>query len=122
MTKEDIKTIIDIVHKTIYGFFDVCDEEETPMTDKDKLLLKINKAICTNIRALEQESKSEWEHDHEILKAYSDGANEMLDKVRAEIGSLPKIYPFVNHIYTYIKTSDCLQIIDNYRSESEGKA
>lgn len=57
MTREDIKTIIDIVHKTIYGFFDVCDEEETPMTDKDKLLLKINKAICTNIRALEQEPK-----------------------------------------------------------------
>lgn len=79
-------------------------------------------ALQMAIKALEQEPKSEWQHDHEILKAYSDGANEMLDKVRAEIGSLPKIYPFVNHIYTYIKTSDCMQIIDNYRSESEGKA
>ena len=56
MTREDIKIIIDIVHKTIYGFFDVCgDDEETPMTDKDKLLLKVNKAICNNIKALEQE-------------------------------------------------------------------
>ena len=58
MTREEIKIIIDIVHKTIYGFFDVCgDDEETPMTDKDKLLLKVNKAICNNIKALEQEPK-----------------------------------------------------------------
>lgn len=56
MTREDIKTITDIIHKTIYGFFDVCvDGEETPMTDKEKLLLEVNKAICTNIKALEQE-------------------------------------------------------------------
>ena len=41
MTKEDIKTIIDIVHKTIYGFFDVCDEEETPMTDKVSHVRKV---------------------------------------------------------------------------------
>lgn len=32
-----------------------------------------------------QEPKSEWEHDHEILKAYSDGANGVLDEIRAEI-------------------------------------
>jgi hypothetical protein len=31
------------------------------------------------------EPKSEWQQDHEILKAYSDGANEVLDKIRAEI-------------------------------------
>ena len=116
MTREDIKTIIDIVHKTIYGFFDVCDEEETPMTDKDKLLLKINKAICTNIRALEQEPKSEWQHDHEILKAYSDGANEVLDKIEAEISEQSKMYLDGD---LYIKTSCCMQIIDKYTSESE---
>jgi len=28
-----------------------------------------------------QEPKSEWEYDHAILKAYSDGANEVLDKI-----------------------------------------
>lgn len=32
-----------------------------------------------------QKPKSECEHDHEILKAYSDGANAVLDKIRAEI-------------------------------------
>ena len=39
-------------------------------------------------KALEQETKSEWEHDHEILKAYSDGANEVLDKIRVEIDNV----------------------------------
>lgn len=43
--------ILDIIHKTIYQFFDVCgDDEETPMSDKDKLLLEVNKAICNNIK------------------------------------------------------------------------
>jgi len=75
MTREDIKIIIDIVHKTIYGFFDVCgDDEETPMTDKDKLLLKVNKAICNNIKTLEQEPKTG--HWIEIAQ-YSDGKHKI---------------------------------------------
>ena len=49
MTSDDI---LNIVHSTIYQFFDICDddEEEIPMSDKDKLLLEVNKAICNNIR------------------------------------------------------------------------
>ena len=47
--------ILNIIHKTIYQFFDVCgDDEEVPMSDKDKLLLEVNKAICNNLKALEQ--------------------------------------------------------------------
>jgi len=51
-----MKEILDIIHNTIYQFFDVCgDDEETPMSDKDKLLLEVNKAICNNLKALEQD-------------------------------------------------------------------
>jgi hypothetical protein len=51
-----MKEILDIIHKTIYQFFDVCgDDEEAPMSDKDKLLLEVNKAICNNLKALEQQ-------------------------------------------------------------------
>ena len=43
--------ILNIIHKTIYQFFDVCeDDEEVPMSDKDKLLLEVNKAICDNLK------------------------------------------------------------------------
>lgn len=39
------------VHEEIYKFFDVCrDDEEVPMSEKDKLLLEVNKAICNAIR------------------------------------------------------------------------
>ena len=48
-----IDKILNIIHKTIYQFFDVCDGE-APMSDKDKLLLKVNKAICNNLKTLEQ--------------------------------------------------------------------
>ena len=51
MENYDINEILDIIHKTIYQFFDVCgDDEEVPMSDKDKLLLKVNKAICNNLK------------------------------------------------------------------------
>ena len=56
MTKE---AIIEVIHKTIYQFFDVCgDNEEVPLSDKDKLLLSVNKAICNNIKTLEQEPET----------------------------------------------------------------
>lgn len=52
----EIKEILDIIHKTIYQFFDVCgDEEEAPMSDKDKLLLEVNKAICNNLKEVYNE-------------------------------------------------------------------
>lgn len=57
MTKEEI---IEVIHKIMYQFFDVCvDTEEVPMSDKDKLLLEVNKAICVNISALEEEPNIE---------------------------------------------------------------
>lgn len=47
-----VDVAVDIVHKTIYEFFDIADDDsEQPMTDKDKLLLKVNKAISTKIKA-----------------------------------------------------------------------
>lgn len=39
----------------------------------------------------------------------------MLDKIRAEIEALPKTYPFINHIDTYVKEDDVKKIIDKYR-------
>jgi hypothetical protein len=69
------------------------------------------------IKALEQEPKSEWEHDHEILKAYSDGASAVLDKIRAEIeerklnsGGEPN---------RELAFNVCLQIIDGYMTEED---
>ena len=54
-----MKEILDVIHQTIYQFFDACDDnEEVPMSDKDKLLLEVNKAICNNLKALEQEPKT----------------------------------------------------------------
>ena len=55
MTKQDIEQITEIVHNTIFQFFDVCgDNEEVPISEKDKLLLRVNKAVCKGIRELEQ--------------------------------------------------------------------
>lgn len=80
------------------------------------------KAMNEFADALEQIKKkyadeSEWEHDHEILKAHSDGANDMLDKIRDRV-ELERIgYPPSEGYYKAI--TKVLQIIDEY---SEGGA
>ena len=39
---------------------------------------------------------------------------ERIDAIRAEIQALPKTYPFVNHIDTYVKTADVIKIIERH--------
>lgn len=40
---------IETVHSTIFDSFDICDDE-SPMTESDKRLLELNKAITTALR------------------------------------------------------------------------
>lgn len=61
-----------------------------------------------------KESKTEWEHDHEILKAYSDGASAVLDNVRAEIDGL--LNDEDSNMYAH-GVMDCLEIIDKFMAE-----
>ena len=63
-----------------------------------------------------QKPKSEWEHDHEIIKAYSDSANAVLVKIRAEI----------EHMIPCSKEAlsmklGVLEIIDKYKAEGSGE-
>ena len=62
------------VLNTLENMDKALDEDRTVESYKD-LLRECYKVL----------PKSEWEHDHEILKAYSDGASAVLDKIRAEI-------------------------------------
>jgi len=79
-------------------------------------LILVNK---DNYEALEQEP-TEWKQDHAILKAHSDGANEVLDKIKAEIEQ--NAYPIVHGVNNHEKGMTLygiLQVIDKYKSESE---
>lgn len=68
-----------------------------------------------------EKPKSEWQHDHEILRAYSDGANAVLDKIRAEIEQ--------TEINGHIRDVECfragidiaLNVIDKYKAEGSDK-
>ena len=39
---------------------------------------------------------------------------EKIDAIKAEIQALPKTYPFVNHIDTYVKDADVIKIIERH--------
>lgn len=43
--------------------------------------------------------------------------DKILGKITAEIQTLPKTYPFVNHIDMYVKEKDVLRIISKYKVE-----
>lgn len=115
-----MKEILDVVHKTICQFFDVCgDDEEVPMSDKDKLLLEVNKAICDNLKALEQEpfmnkacvSNKVCEHNKKVV----------LDNIRAEI---EEVYRHITYQENKNRKATwglrkAMQVIDKYREESE---
>lgn len=91
-------------------------------------VLLFGKAQCTqaefkelakmSIKALGQEPKSEWEQDHAILKAYSDGVNETLDKIRAEINTMPCAVTSMKEIY--VNRDKVINILDKHKGESEG--
>ena len=64
--------ILNIIHKTIYQFFDACEDDvEVPMSDKDKLLLEVNKAICNNLKALEKEPCEDAISRREAIKKFT---------------------------------------------------
>lgn len=86
------KEIFDVIHKTIYQFIDDEGNEEVPMSDKDKLLLEVNKAICNNLKALEQEPVlDEMTYEEKsaiVIKQLREDRDRLLDafnNIRAEI-------------------------------------
>lgn len=74
---------------------------------------------CANYNLCEYYHKRK--KDSYICKYFhlSETPLEMLDKIRAEIEALPKVYPFVDHIDTYVKEDDVRKILDKYKAESE---
>ena len=63
------------------------------------------------------QAPTEWQHDHEILKAYSDGVNEVLGNIRNEI---EQAFLDDEDMQRYT-VDECLRIIDSYITESEDK-
>ena len=52
--------VIDIIHKTIIDYFDVADDDsEESISEKDKMLLSLNKDICNKIKEIRQ-SVGKW--------------------------------------------------------------
>ena len=96
-------------------------EAKAAIRDKFKDLpsrVEINTILNELPSVTPQETGSEWEHDHEILKAYSDGASEVLDKIRDEID---KIYEREGSSFDCLNALDELkEFLDKYKAETEG--
>lgn len=94
--------------------------EEPSYTDALNVLTEVRDKVKALPPVNPQKQKSEWQQDHEILKAYSDGANEVLDKIRAEIKELAKPNEFGgrgNGKSVRYGLCKALEIIDKYKPE-----
>lgn len=118
MTREIIEDYRFIVIPYVVNRLNEINYEGKGDSDAKEFMRDFNEIFDLAIKALEQEPKSEWQKDHEILKAYSDGANEVLDKIRAEIEQ--DAFSDVNG-EKFIFVNRINQIIDKYKGESEDK-
>ena len=124
MTKERIEDMWEVVVPFVKKRLLVTNYEGLGEADAKEFEKEFNEILNLAIKALEQEPKSEWEHDHEILKAYSDSANEALEKIRDEI--LDNAFSVVNpnNTYEYINVIDLDsidEILGKYKSDSGDK-
>ncbi len=63
------------VHKSIFEFFDICDDdEETPMTWKNEQLLELNKAIMIRIENLPPVGCEYWDTESNFCALYRPAA------------------------------------------------
>lgn len=69
------------------------------------------------LKAIIQECEEyQWQRRETLFEIIKDLEQEpILDKIKAEIEALPKVYPFVDHIDTYVKEDDTRKIIDKYK-------
>lgn len=133
MTREEANLTIDYLKEMQESYIEGEGYERHPLPE----WYALDKAI----EALEQEPKSEWQKDHEILKAYSDGANGVLDELRAEIAEEKEhaYADFEQYKVEYLGQDwedaldslpqddfrygmeRCIDIINKYKTESEDK-
>ena len=92
--------------ETIRGKLTYCTHQSIGMA-----LAKLELLEKQGCKVIEQQS--EWQHDHEILKAYSDGANDVLGKIGAEI---ERMIPCSKEALSM--KLGVLEIIDNYKPEA----
>lgn len=52
MTEREKQEIINLVHRTVLGFFDPSLDEERYLTKAEKTLLEVSKAICNGIKEM----------------------------------------------------------------------
>lgn len=108
---------IKCIKELIKSFYNCRGEENATEVSLDDVDME---ALDMAVKALEQETAP---FDFELYQAglmiMPKGMIEVLDNIEAEIEALPKTYPFINHIDTYVKEDDVRKIIDKCREESE---
>ncbi len=91
--------------------------------DEDRGKIEELDVKIEDLEPVTPKEKSEYEHDHEVVKAYNDGQAYILDKIRAEIEDIPNnpiTKPVGTYDYVMGATNErriILEIIDKYRGE-----
>ena len=124
------QAVLDVIEKAVTKEVARWSIKELPSVNPQKPICPSAGVDCEDCPAYEK--KSEWQHDHEILKAYSDGANEVLDKIKAEIANHLQIMDIcdvekVNGVIVQSELTNrkvvlydsVLQIIDKYIEEDK---
>lgn len=108
----------EIINNEKYHTCGRCKYENTP---NDKYPC-INCIYGTNNRTdlWELKQTSEYDHDHDVVKAYNDGQAFILDKIRADIENDWQFKKYPRSPWS-CGLRRAIEIIDKYKAESEEK-
>ena len=106
----------EIINNEKYHTCGRCKHENTP-DDKYPCIACIY-GTDHRIDLWELKQQSEYEHDHEVVKAYNDGQAYILDKIRAEIENDWQFKQFPRSPWS-CGLRRAIEIIDKYRGDTE---
>jgi len=103
----------EIINNEKYHTCGRCKYEYTP--DDKYPCIACTHGTDHRIDLWELEQESEYEHDHDVVKAYNDGQAYILDKIKQEIEQIGATEQEINGKTDYLKgINTCLDIIDKY--------
>ena len=84
------------------------------LIDRQATLNAIIKRLCIKDESYLLESERAIYQQILAMPSVTPTDMSVIEDIKAEIQALPKTYPFVNHIDTYVKDADVIKIIERH--------
>lgn len=115
MTEEEFNDYIQTINQIMDWLEQELCEDKYIKVPKKTLKYRTTGMVAYNVDWL----KAHFDLERAVICGEQESCDDVLDKIRNEIDTLLKVYPFIDHYNMYVKLDDVKKIIDKY-IEREG--